>query len=454
MIISLNSLFAETYSIREVTYSIKGNTKEISLEQMFQIKKGSVFKTREELDSYISDMEQKIENQRVLLEGSVTPKFTKQRDVIYVDLFIYVKDSWNYVLLPYPKYDSNTGLSLGLRFKNYNFLGRMNTLAFDFDYIRLDNGGTDFRFGSDFKIPFYTDSVDWELYFSENFIIDSNYNIENKSELGLSGITSINSFTDLKASISQGYVINEEDKYYLETRGEVKALFYIEDFIYSPGIVTNYPYKPSGILSEERRGYQLGLAHSLSYGSIDWVGNLRKGFQTSVNQDLVYNFNKTKWFTNNKVEILYHKNFTLFGISSRVSGFYSNRNEDNSSIGQTIRGIRDKRISGDTALTFNLDFPCYFPLGPLKRWFSAQISPFIDYALVKPNNSDFILNKASWFGSGLEGFAYLNNSRSIYLRVSLGVDIKEIGMGTSVTERSPVDGDKLWELTIMVGHHY
>ena len=52
-----------------------------------------------------------------------------------VTLDVYTRDTWNLIALPYFKYDSNSGLLLALRGRDYNFFGTMQTLTLNLDYF-------------------------------------------------------------------------------------------------------------------------------------------------------------------------------------------------------------------------------------------------------------------------------------------------------------------------------
>ncbi len=460
IILGTNPLFSETYILREITYNVEGTTRESVLNKYLSIEAGTSFNNRQELQSYIDKKNQEILNQRTLSGGEITTTFHTEdgTDVVYVDLDVNVKDTWNYVVLPYPQYDSNTGFTLGFRGKNYNFLGGMETLSLDFDYNYLVSGETEFNIGSDFKIPFYLAGFKWKLNFSENMTISPEAPLKNSTSVGLSVNIPLEHI-NLIASIKQKYYLNRDgeddlDKYYLRTSARVGSQISLWDVTYTPAIITSYPYKLSGDLSLDRKGYKLGAEHNFSYGSLNWLGNFRDGFKLTFNQDLQYNFTRELWVNTQVLEMQYHKSFGWSGLSSRLRGYYNyNSPGDDNDIGAAIRGIKNNRLEGDSALLVNLDFPITFPLGPLKRWFDAHISPFFDYALVKPVDGNFNIAEG-WYGAGLEGFAFLNASRSFYARMSFGLDMEAIFQGTGILDEAPRDGSSIWEFKFVVGHHY
>ncbi len=460
ILLGTNPLFSETYILRDITYNVVGTTRESVLFQYLSIEPGTSFNNRQELQSYIDKKNQEILNQRTLSSGEIITTFHTEdgTDVVYVDLDVNVKDTWNYVLLPYPQYDSNTGLTLGFRAKNYNFLGGMETLSLSFDYVNLVSGGTEFNLGSDFKIPFYLGGFEWNLNFSEDMTISPESPFKNSTGMGLSVNIPLEHI-NLIASINQKYYLNQDgeedlDEYYLRTSARVGSMISLGYVTYTPAIITSYPYKLSGDLSLERKGYKLGAEHNISYGNINWFGNFRDGFTLTFNQDLQYNFTRELWVNTQVLEMQYHKSFGWSGLSSRLRGFFNyNSPGGDDGIGADIRGIKNDRLEGDAALLVNLDFPITFPLGPLNRWFDAHISPFFDYALVKPVDGNFNIAEG-WYGSGLEGFAFLNASRSFYARMSLGLDMEAILQGSGFMDKAQRDGSGIWEFKFVVGHHY
>ena len=89
----------------------------------------------------------------------------------------------------------------------------------------------------------------------------------------------------------------------------------------------------------------------------------------------------------------------------------------------------------------------------MSRWFTAQLSPFFDAAYFQYGGEDDDWDPM-WYGAGLEGFAYLKSSRSVYLRVSFGVDLQAMMEGGGLSDPAPRDDGQRWELYIGLGHHY
>jgi hypothetical protein len=463
----------QVFEIREVRYSIDGKTREDVLRRYLDIRPGQVLEGRAALQEYLEDKRQMIDNQRTLEGGDVAADFFQDPEdprKTFVDIEVSVKDTWNYIALPYAKYDSNEGFLMSLRGRNYNFLGGMETLEINLDYVKVFEGteeyDTKYSLNGGFAIPFYLWDYDWKFSIDEDIaVIDypDEKLLQNETHLGLSMDIPLDRNT-WQAKLDQYYYLNPDgredpDAYYMRTSGSfgssiplgLDVPFYgIPD--YSVALITSYSYKPFGTLSEDRQGYEFGAAHGLSVGRINWLGNFRDGTEVSLDQDLRYNFSRELWLSNFDLEFQGHKSFGWGALSSRVQAFYR-YNDVEEDAGEPIRGILNSRMSGDAGVFVNLDFPVKMWIWFLDRWFEGHISPFFDYALLRPEKGSFDLSQG-WYGGGLEGFAFLKKARSIYLRVMVGLDLEALVDGAMPGDPSPRDGGQVYEIYIGLGHHY
>ena len=457
-----NEVNDNKYIIREIVYIIEGKTREDVLSHYLDIKAGESFSTEEELTVFLEDKLQLIDNQRSLAEGDVKAVYIQNPEnpgVFFVDLEVYVRDTWNYIVLPYARYDSNDGFLLSLRGRNYNFLGGMETLFLNLDYTKPISGGSEYSLNGGFAIPFYLWGYNWKFNFNEDVSISPDDPLKAYANAGISIDIPLDSLT-WQASVDQYYYLNQngaadEDGYYMRTAARFGStiptgleLPLLGEVSYSPAIITSFAYKPFDTLKgEDRKGYELGGEHGVSAGRINWIGNFRDGTSFSATQNLRYNFTEDLWLSNQNAEFQFHKSFGWGGLSSRLKGFYL-YNSTSSGIGEPIRGILNARLDGDAAVFLNLDFPVKIWIWFLDRWFEGHISPFFDYALARPKDGNFSLDNG-WYGAGIEGFAFLKAARSIYLRISLGVDVEAIFSGEAPKAFGIYD-----ELFIGLGHHY
>ena len=109
------------YKINSIRYEISGITRDTVLSQKLNIDTETVFPSQEELSEYLTEIKQNIENFRVIETSEITESYSQpdESGLIYVDLLIKASDSINFVIVPYPKYDVNTGFELKLKIKDY-----------------------------------------------------------------------------------------------------------------------------------------------------------------------------------------------------------------------------------------------------------------------------------------------------------------------------------------------
>ena len=150
-------VFAEQYQITDIQYELDGRTKEYALSKALNIRKDRIFESQEEIQLYLDFISQKLSDQRVLENTQVQYELgtATAEGIIPVTLFIIADETWNILPLPYPKYDSNSGFTLKLKVKDYNFFGTMEPLNFDLEFYQKDEGTTNvLGLGIDFAIPF------------------------------------------------------------------------------------------------------------------------------------------------------------------------------------------------------------------------------------------------------------------------------------------------------------
>ncbi len=466
LLFTLSAGEEETWTIRNVSYIIDGKTREDVLSHYLNIKTGKIFSTKAELEVYLKDKIQLIKNQRTLAGGDIESKYESDPENpggYFVDIQVNVKDTWNYILLPYAKFDSNKGFLVSLRGRNYNFLGGMGELSGNLDYLLTTSVKSEYSLNGGFTLPFYIWDYNWKFSFDEDVTISSDTQIKAYTKAGISVDIPLDNLT-WQASLDQYYYLNQDgetdkDGYYMKTAARFGSsiptrldLPLLGELNYSPAIITSVAYKPFDTLSPDRKGYELGFEQEFSAGRIDWLGNFRSGSLFSANQNLRYNFTRSLWLSDTDIELQFHKAFGWGGFSSRLKGFYY-YNSTGTDIGEPIRGILNARLDGNAAVFLNLDFPVKIWIWFLDKWFEGHISPFFDYALVKPDGGNFSLSDG-WYSAGLEGFAFLKAARAIYLRMSFGVDLEALLEGAGLGDPAPRDGSSIYTIFIGLGHHY
>ncbi|MDR3200640.1 MAG: hypothetical protein LBT68_04210 [Spirochaetales bacterium] len=464
------------YIIEEVSFQLDGRTQPRILEEKLEIKKGARFESREKLEAYLLDKEAILHSQRILETGSITYTAADNPDGSRgAHVFVVAEDTWNVLALPHLKFDSNKGTFLGIRFRDNNFFGSMEPLKIDIDYIIGDGDNSNgFEQELQFVIPFQLFRHDWRLralekaeYTSEN----SGWKVNSEAGIAVDFPYNEQIWT---LEYVQGFYYKDEDfygdHYYLSSK-----LLFGSDFTlpvdmgwlgslkYRPDVFTGVKYRPDRELSEDRRGTEPGLSQKLFTSRVDWKGNFREGADLSVKNEFAWNLEEREWRNGMQWAAIGHKSLSFMGVSGRLSGFYQffkdRGPEDDDEVGKPIRGILDDRLRGDAAIFLNLDFPVKMWVWFLDPYIEVQAGPFFDAALIKHRGDSFRLD-GMYYSAGIEVVGFpLFLSRSIYLRMSLGLDLEAFFDDHKLTGFAPRKdaNGKEWkrlEAFIGFGHHY
>ncbi len=461
----------DPYVIEDVAYYIQGRTIERILAERIAVDKGREFATREALDAYIAEKEQLLENERVLGLTKIEAAILEVRDgVTYVRLDVYTKDSWNIVALPYPRYNSNDGLLLSIRLRDYNFLGSMETLELNLDYERDTEDVTTFGADTSFSVPFTGLGQEWEwaLSLEASYGSDEIFRFTEKTDVSMQ----FDFLVPWTLSLYQEYKLNEEDDgpdpdgYYL-TNGVsmsagievLKKFLWFGPLTYSPSasLSINYNFKDWISISESRRGPTLNLDQSLSAGKVNWKKNFRDGTKFSVSNSNSYNFYSMSegdpypWDHGLTGEFFGFKEAYPFGYSARLRGMWEFEDDSGGSEGGPLRGILDKRMTGDLAFYLNSDMAVKTWIWFMARWFEMHTSVFFDMGVIRTYQGDF---QDPFYAGGIEFVVFPKFARSMLMRASLGVDLEALFNGADLFAPAPRDGKESYELSIGLGYHY
>lgn len=454
------SLHSEAYKIVDVTYNITGLTREYALSQKVPVNTDTVFADEQSFARYIDDLRQQLNNQRVFQSTSIEALFLEadRDDIIPVKLLISTKDTLNIIGVPYPSYNSNTGITLKLKLKDYNFFGSMETMDFDLNYQAK---GTDaledvthiygINFGFSVPFKFVTLPSSWNSDFSFSYTVGT-------PQIDMSvceGIwVSIPLFKGLSADVSLKqyyiqdgvYISAHDDKYFQEVFSlslpfTLYKVPFWSDIIWSPSISFKYTWDTDcfsghpdgGIQSSRLKGPVLSISNTISGQRINWLGNFRDGLSASISQSYTHNlFNSSDSLSFSITALAFKKVCSFAGFTTRAYWF-KNCNGSSSYIGPMIRGIRDKDWTSSDFILFNLDFPlsCFHTnWSTLFGWdtlnffnFEFQLSPFFDFSIGENHYSHSKYNfKDGYYGMGFECIIYPDRFRSIQGRISFGLD--------------------------------
>ena|GEM_PF-538150 len=499
-------LSAQTvYVIREVEFDIDGRTRPFALLSHGEFLEGERIIGQENLDRYLALKRQLLLNQRVLEDVRIDYLLGEREEdgALPVSLLVYVKDSWNLIVLPYPRYDSNDGFSLTLKARDYNFLGTMRPIRFDLGY-RQNDGDDTLDFSLESTTPFQAAGLDWRLRFDHYFSYTFGDPLYYQNVTGVSVDFPWQS-TTFSVGLNQYLTFNEEnsnedmDIFGLSSRHlgayastdlfaswEIPLGIELGDFgslAYKPSISEriNYPY---GAMDDSRKPVTT-FSHSIGFGRVDWIGNYRKGLLASIDNGYSWFFDRS----DAPLKISLSGNMAIhwplsgfLGLSSRLNyrqwWHWSTENEGwipYYYAGDRIRGVLNEHLRAERILSFNFDLP----IRVLRFWpsewldnesfrffnFEMHLSPFTDLALLQgPYNrtknafepsleeTRFILDDMI-HTAGLELVIFPGLFRSLYLRASMGYNINKIrneGMPPLRLGFIP-----LWdEIFIGLEHHY
>ena len=313
----LLSAFPSSYRINSVRYIIDGMTKETSVEREVKIDKTIIFPDEISFAKYIDDYRQRLLNTRLFDEVSVeysTRLFDEQTDLYIADLTVRLDDSFHFIGMPYPKYDSNSGLTLKLKLKDTNFFGTMKDMSADINFsLERDEDDTEMKHIVDdmgiamgvnlsFDIPFKLAKLNatWTNSYGISYTI-GHVSPEWDTSTGIDFSVPFGSRTSLDFSFAQGFTRNfdykkYDDDIYFTEKGIVSlpiVLQRIENWgtvDYTPYVSAIYYWDFDGISdsNEDLVGPRLALGQTIGTSRIDWKNNLRTGLSVSTTQSFTY----------------------------------------------------------------------------------------------------------------------------------------------------------------------
>ena len=450
-------------------FDITGRTREDVLITVGEFQKGEEIRGKTNFHMYIQTKIQLLLNQRVLRD-TVEVTYTigdQQLDGAYpVILKIAVEDSWNILAFPVPRYNSNTGLDLMLRIRDYNFLGSLNPLRIDIFYRYDQFRRSSFNLFLESITPFRAFGYNWNFRFDTTFgyraQAEDPFHLETRT--GLSMELPLR-HTTLTVGFQESFNLNKENlSRHWEPFGYIQRGFFMSSMLYAlweiptgfilprfgeltyiPSISATFNHRfPAWPLQDIHRGPFLDFTHSLGIERISWHGNYREGTSFLIRNSYRYDFFSLR---NNEnpvsanFEIIAARHFIIqsfFGISLQLQyrHWFYHYPAFHDLAGDAIRGIADASLSANYMLSFNSNFPLRLPLFAPSRWFDNDrlwvfdiefhLAPLVDMALFNDPRTEtsFRLQNAI-IGGGLELMIFPAFMRNLYMRVSVAWNLRE-----------------------------
>lgn len=199
------------FQITNVQYDIKGMTKQYPLSRAVPIDTVRIFHSHESLQNYIAQLEQRFKNIRTIASVHIHAEYDESgnADPIPVTLHIAVTDTWNFIAIPYPSFDSNTGFQMKLKMQDFNFVGTLQPLKTDIVYRATENNQHIFSSSVNFALPFKAGIFD--MLWQSSFEILYAYKTVPKLTIasGLETAYRINSRVSLIFGLTPELIIND-----------------------------------------------------------------------------------------------------------------------------------------------------------------------------------------------------------------------------------------------------
>ncbi|MDR2768488.1 MAG: hypothetical protein LBB82_09225 [Treponema sp.] len=486
------------YVIRGIEYDIDGRTRDWALAHAAGLRLDESFPSLGSFNAFIERKKQALYNQRTLEETSLEYRFGEMEagGLVPVYLTVKAKDSWNLIIFPEPKYDSNnagsdpfpSGFSLTIKARDFNFLGTMTPLKLDAGYQQKE--GKDYgTFLLDTGLPFQALGLHWFLDFDNELVFSPGEALSYRNITGLS-VDLPAGRSNVAVGFNQSFIVNEEDEddpvslyfddiWYLssELYGVWKIPFGIDtgygELYYAPELSLLANYRPGGDIGEYRSGPSVTPGHGLGFERIDWRGNFREGASVLFHNTNEYNTYHKSWERRFSVSAAIHHPFTSrFGVSARfMAQFWPD--EPYKFAGDVLRGEKNNYLVAEKLVSLNLDFPfLLYRFLPAERYnrralrfleFEQHWAAFFDFGLFEGEyrreagkdgkRKLYTTEPCSWadgliITGGLEVITFPYRWRSVYLRISLGYNLLEM-----IRTRGGIK-DEEKEIYIGLGHFY
>lgn len=384
---------AKSYALKEINYDIKGSTNKKILERKFNYHKGMVFKDLEEIESFVTNLEQELHNLRYYEEISVTTEIENN----LITLNIYLDEAWGIIPFGIPKVNSEKGVRASFKLFWFNTLGTLtNTSLIGGFNVSKDPGDEDFEI------------QEWNarLKFADIYLLDRYFNINFEQALDR------DSKDDAKWSFHSSSM-------------SVGTSFNILDlFDYSPNIslTASYTYKP--VMNIDKKDintnpFRLTYSHGVGGGNINWIGNLQDGVSYGISNNLHLVWADETGVTPSADFTLSGKIYKKLGklpisVGSRLTGILS-VNEELLGLGSNNRGVDSGDMYGSYGIFSNSNI--YISVIKLKGLAEAIFAPSFDFGITEHSDLKY--------SAGADFVLYVDKLKSLTARGTISWDLSQ-----------------------------
>ena len=456
--------------IDTIDIDITGRTRRWLVEDELTLAVGQRFASADELETTVRRQEQDLRNLRQFAEVTATVSIDTTETPARASIRFVVVDTLNIIALPYVKYDSNTGLLLSLRGRDYNFFGTLSTLELDLDYEQISEDRSVSAIKLSFAAPFRAFDQRWITLSSQEISWEAG-DVSYTGTLGIAYDLPLGAQA-LRLGVEQGYTRIDDkndakdEQYLINTVSAQSELVVwrmnnrLRSVRYITLVRTSVRYwpEPGGPLDE---GIEPGFDQKLESGTVDWIGNYRSGLAISLKNDNSYFISAARYEGDVTGSVASYA--PLFvradkrpraGVSVRLTSFYllGRVPPDQNDAGAFARGVVDDSINGDLGVALNTD--AAITVVYLDRFAEGHLNLFADGAYVVDTTGEFDAKTSAHdysplrSGVGVEVIVFPLFARSLYVRLSFGTDLVHIVRGGD-----PLDTDKR-EIFIGLGHFY
>jgi len=173
----------------------------------------------------------------------------------------------------------------------------------------------------------------------------------------------------------------------------------------------------------------LTLTNTLGYGRVDWVGNLRRGFDANAAASVSALDRNDLFGVTGELDATssWYLPWKFLYYYGRIHGMYA-INTESTGLGSWLRGVKDSSVSGVAGVFTNQTLAV--DVIPWKGVLDLQIHPFVDAGIVMPYDGVFSLDSDLRVGAGADIALFIDVISNFLIRCTVGMEL---------TSDSPLD---------------